>query len=444
MELRDILVTPAFLLIIYGVAYFVRPYVTDEVNRAYYFPALTAKIFGAIALGVVYQFYYDSGDTYMYHTYGSRFVWKAFFESPLDGLRVLFADSGNPGEMYRYTSQIYLFRDTNSYTVIRIAAIFDLITFSTYSATAALFAVFSFIGSWQFFLTFYKQFPHLHGRLALAAFFIPSVFFWGSGILKDTVILACLGIATHQLYLIFIRRKVRFVNILLLLVSLYLIFSIRKFVLQAYLPAVLLWLGASHIYFIQSIILRAMVVPFVVLVLITSGYFTVSKIGEDDDRYAIGRIAKTSRVTAYDIRYWSGRFAGSGYSLGELDGSFDGMLRLAPQAINVSLFRPYLWEVKNPLMLFSAVESLIMLLIVLLVIVRQRGRIFTRLAEPNILFALSFTLVFAFAIGVSTYNFGTLVRYKIPLLPFFTTALVIMLDGRARESLTGWNQLSNA
>lgn len=434
MELRDLLVTPVFLLLIYGVAFLARPYVTDEINRGYYFPALTAKIFGAIALGLVYQYYYGSGDTFMYHTYGSRLIWKAFIESPIDGLKLLFADTRNPGDVYQYASQIYLFRDANSYAVIRLAAIFDLLTFSTYSSTAALFAVLSFIGSWQFYLTFYKQFPHLHGRLAVAAFFIPSVFFWGSGVLKDSVTLACLGIATYQIYLIFLERKVRVFNVLLLLLSLYLIFSIRKFVLQAYLPSVLLWLGSSQVYRIHSVILRAMVVPFVVVVLVGSGYFTVTKIGEDDERYALGKLAKTSRVTAYDIRYWSGRFAGSGYSLGELDGSFESMLRLAPQAINVSLFRPYLWEVKNPLMLFSAVESFLILMVVLYVIVQQRSLLFSSLAKPNVLFALSFTIVFAFAIGVSTYNFGTLVRYKIPLMPFLVTALVLLLDYRKSET----------
>ncbi len=436
MELRDLLVTPIFLILVYGVAYFVRPYVSDETNRVYFFPALTAKIIGALALGAVYQFYYGSGDTFMYHTYGSRLVWDAFVESPLDGIKLLFASSKNPGDVYHYASQIYLFRDPNSYAVIRISALFDLITFSTYSATACLFAVFSFIGSWQFYLTFYKQFPSLHGRLAIAAFFIPSVFFWGSGILKDSITLGCLGIATYQIYTIFIERKVRWYNLIQLLASLFLIFSIRKFILQAYLPAVIVWVGASQIYQIRAVILRVMVVPFVIAILVGSAYYTVLKIGEDDDRYAVSRLATTARTTAYDIRYWSGRFAGSGYSLGELDGSFNSMIRLTPQAINVSLFRPYLWEVKNPLMVLSALESLVILGACLYVLGKKRARIFSVLSDPNILFALSFALVFAFAIGISTYNFGTLVRYKVPLLPFFVTALTLMANYRKRDKTT--------
>ncbi len=433
MELRDFLVTPAVIIVVYALAYWVRPYVSDEVNRVYYFPALTAKIVGAIALGIVYQFYYGSGDTFMYHTYGSRLVWNTFLESPLDGMKLFFANSKNPGDVYRYASQIYLFRDTNSYNVVRLATLFDFFTFSTYSATACLFAVFSFIGSWQFFLTFYKQFPNLHGRLAIAAFFIPSVFFWGSGILKDSITLGCLGIATFQIYVIFIRGKSRWYNVLQLLVSLLIIFSIRKFILQAYLPAVILWIGASQVYRIRMVILRVMVVPFVAAILVGSAYYTVLKIGEDDERYAVGKLATTARITAYDIRYWSGRFAGSGYSLGELDGSLNSMVRLAPQAINVSLFRPYLWEVKNVLMLLSALESAALLFACLYVMAKKRGLIFSVFSDPNVLFTISFALVFAFAIGVSTYNFGTLVRYKVPLLPFFVTALILISDYRKRE-----------
>lgn len=433
MDLRDFIVTPILLPLIYWVAYIIRPHVTDSVNRVYYFPALTVKLIGAVALGLVYQFYYGGGDTFMYHTYGSRVIWNAFMDSPSAGIDLLLADSNNPWDVYKYASQIYMFRDSNSYTIVKFAAIFDFITFSTYSATACLFAVLSFIGSWQFYLTFYKQYPRLHASLAVAAFFIPSVFFWGSGLLKDSVTLAFLGIATYQCYLLFIERKFRTVNFLLLIVSLYFLFSIRKFILQAYLPPVILWIGVSHFYRIRSVILRTLMIPFVAGLLMVSGYYTVVKIGEDDDKYAVTRLAETARVTAYDIRYWSGRYAGSGYSLGELDGSFNTMIRLAPQAINVSLFRPYIWEVRNPLMLLSALESLLLLLLCLYILAKKRLSIFASFSQANILFALAFSLVFAFAIGISTYNFGTLVRYKVPLLPFFVTALILLLDYSGKE-----------
>lgn len=439
MELRDLIVTPIVLLVIFVVAYLIRPFVTDDRNRLYFLPALGVKVAGAIALGIVYQFYYGTGDTFVYHNLGSRIIWNAFVESPATGVKLLFADNSNPGDIYRYASQIYFFRDPNSYMVVRIAFLLDLLTFSTYSATAALFAVISFIGSWQFYLTFYKQYPHLHGQLAIAAFFIPSVFFWGSGILKDSITLACLGIATYQIYTLFFEREIKLSSILLLLISLYLVFSIKKFILQAYLPMVILWLGASQIHQLRSVILRVMLVPFVAISLLVSGLFTVVKIGEDDDRYDVSKLANTARITAYDIRYWSGRFAGSGYSLGDLDGTVESMVRLAPQAINVSLYRPYLWEVHNPLMFMSALESLAFLIFSLVVLWRSKRYLFALMVDYNVLFCLAFSIVLAFAVGIATFNFGTLIRYKIPLLPFFSVALVLMQDGsRRREQTPGY------
>ena len=56
MEARDLLVTPIVLVLVYMVAYAVRPLATDSINRKYFIPALTLKIFGGIALGLVYQF----------------------------------------------------------------------------------------------------------------------------------------------------------------------------------------------------------------------------------------------------------------------------------------------------------------------------------------------------------------------------------------------------
>jgi hypothetical protein len=44
------------------------------------------------------------------------------------------------------------------------------------------------------------------------------------------------------------------------------------------------------------------------------------------------------------------------------------------------------------------------------------------------MFLLIFAIVFSFGVGVSTFNFGTLVRYKIPMLPFFVTALILIGD----------------
>lgn len=436
MELRDFIVTPIVLVLVYFVAYWLRPRFTDINTRRYFIPALTVRIIGAISVGFLYQFYYDGGDTFTYHTRGSAVIWQAFMDSPINGVRLLFAGTEQIPELFRYTKEMWFFGDLASYFVIRVAAVFDLLTFRTYSATAVLFAVLSFSGGWALYQVFYKRFTFIHLQLAIAALFVPSVFFWGSGIFKDTITLAALGWATYCFDRAVFQRKQLIVNTIFFLISVFVIFSIKMYILLCFMPALIIWVYSANIFPVRSIVFKAIFAPIVFVAFMGLGYWAVVIVSEDDPRYAVENLAKTAQITAYDIRYgWGARDGiGSGYELGKLDGTFGSMLRLMPEAINVSLFRPYLWEVRNPLMLLSAVESFFVLLLASIVLYKTRiVSIYKKGTMPIVLFCLAFSLVFAFAVGVSTYNFGTLMRYKIPLMPFFLCALLVILHLNSKK-----------
>jgi hypothetical protein len=429
LEIRDFIVTPIYFILFLILAYLVRPYLTDENTRRYFYPALLLKFFGAIGLGLIYQFYYEGGDTFNFHTGGSRIIWEAFFESPTAALSMIFSNGTHTPEYFNYSSRIYFFSDSPSFFVIRVAAIIDILTYSSYSATALFFAFYSFIGGWLLFLTFYKRYQYLHFWIAIGCLFIPSVFFWGSGILKDTLVMGGLGIILWALDGLLVERRVSIFKIALLILAIWSVFSLKKFILQAYLPSAIIWLYLSNLNQIKSAVLRLMVLPFVIVLSIVGAYYATIKIGENDKRYSVENLVKTSQITARDIRFQSGRLAGSGYELSEFfDGSLGSGLRLAPQAINVTLFRPYLWEVKNPLMLISALENLVFLLVTLYIVLRRGYGALGKIFNPEVAFCFTFSITYAFAVGVSTYNFGTLARYKIPLMPFYFVGLVILYD----------------
>jgi len=428
MELRDFIVTPLVILVVFAIGYKVRSWVTDGLTRRYFFPALALKIFGALALGVLYQFYYKGGDTINFHTNGSRFIWEAFLDSPIVGLKLLFSQGELAGDTFEYSSKIIFYLEPSSFFVVRVAAIFDLLTFSSYAGTAVLFAALSFSGMWALFMTFYLQAPHQHKWIALATLFIPSVVFWGSGIMKDTITLSALGFLTFTVYSIFINRNYSIKSFILMVLCIWIIFIVKKYILLCFLPAALLWVYSSRLQRVRSIVLKILIVPVVLIMLVLSAYYAVILVGKDDPRYSLDKIAETAQITAYDIGFYTGKDAGSGYDLGELDGTFEGMISLLPQAINVSLFRPYVWEVRNPLMILSALESLMLLGMTIYMFFRFRIRALKAILQPPVLFCLVFSLTFAFAVGVSTFNFGTLARYKIPLLPFYVLAITFILD----------------
>jgi len=424
VEPRDLIVTPIVIFLVYAAAYIIRPHVTDEINRKYFLPALTARIIGALALGFIYQFYYNGGDTFNYHTHGSRHIWEAFIESPATGFRLLFAEGQYGPGYWNYAEKIWYYRDPHSYFVIRIAAVFDLITFSSYSATAVLFSVLAFAGGWMMFLAFYERHRGAVKLLAISCLFVPSIIFWGSGILKDTLTVAFIGMATYCLSKI-IDKKIHLGYFLLMMFSLYCVYSIKKYVLISFLAGAFVWVTSAFFLKVGSTVLRILLIPFFVIFCIAASYYTVNRVTKDDTKYSLDKIAETAKITAYDIRYGWGKEGGSGYSLGELDGTMGTMLKLAPQAINVSLFRPYVWEVRNPLMAFTALESLMTLMLTLFVLFKIRLG-FIRHVHAEIIFCVVFALLFAFGVGISTYNFGTLARYKILLLPYYLTALGLL------------------
>ena len=119
------------------------------------------------------------------------------------------------------------------------------------------------------------------------------------------------------------------------------------------------------------------------------------------------------------------------------------MLKKAPEAINVALFRPYIWEARKIIVIPSALEAVFTLLFTLYVfftvgLFRTLRELFS---DPTVLFCLIFAIVFAFAVGFTSMNFGALARYKIPALPFYFSALVILLDSRNRKAtIANFNQ----
>ena len=433
MEVKDLIIAPIIALVIYAFAFVLRPYITYEENKKYFIPALTFKLIGAIALGALYQFYYGGGDTFGYFTHGAKHIFDAFYDEPRVALKLIFNTNDYQDGVYNYASRIWMYRDTTAYMVVRIAGVFAILTGGSYAGTALMFALVSFSGLWAMYMAFCKLFPNNVVGLAIAILFIPSTIFWGSGILKDSITFGMLGWSTAAvIHLLYWQRK-SLLWALILVLSLLLAFKIKEYIVLSFIPAAMIWAYFVLIRKVYNKMLKVLVAPFVItLAVIISGY-TIVKVGENSPRYAISALAETAKITAYDIGRWTGRNAGSRYDLGDLDGSLASMIRLAPAAINVSLFRPYLWEVRNPLMLLASLEGLTFLILSMIIIYRMFWFKINVLSSPAAWFSLVFSMTFAFAVGISTYNFGTLFRYKVPMMPFFAILLVLAWTSSQRQ-----------
>ncbi len=431
MGIKDLFITPIYLLLFTIIAYWIRPLVTTRETRKYFMPALLARFGGAIALGLIYQFYYGGGDTFNYFTHGSRWIWEAFMDDPMLGLSMFFESGGERVlTTHQYSQHIWYYKDVNSFFVVRITAFFDLLTFHSYTATALFFASFAFSGSWAMFSSIHKRYRFFNTKyLALVLLFVPSTIFWGSGILKDTITLGALGWLTWALINIIELNRRNLIFWLSIVINAWIIYNIKLYILICFLPLILIWVYWKRILSMKNTVMRVLIAPILLIIFISVGYLAVQQITNSNKQYSFDNLAEKVAITAYDIRYgWGARMGGDGgYDIGLPDGTLLGTLKLMPAAINVSLFRPYLWEVRNPLMLLAAFESTFLLILtVWLIIFKKRLMIVFR--EPFFLFCLTFAILFAFAVGVSTFNFGTLMRYKLPMMPFYLLVLLNLGD----------------
>jgi hypothetical protein len=400
-------------------------------------PGLYVKLGGAIFIGLIYQYYYGGGDTFNFFKH-SQIINSSLSDSFSTWWDLLLHKSvdDNP-KIYPFASRMQWYNAPSSYMVATIGAIFGLLNGTTYLPIALLFAYFSFTGIWAMYRTFVNLYPKLHKELAIAFLFIPSTFVWGSSVFKDTVCMFGLGWMIYCTFRIFVNRDFSFQNLFILALSFYLIAVVKIYILLAFLPALGLWLLLSYSQKIKEWSLRILVNISFVAIIISGFLFLSQRFANEMNEYSLENVAQTAATTRGWITYASGD-EGSAYDLGAFDPSLVGMLSKFPQAVVVTLFRPFLWEAKKIIVLLSALEALLFLYFTIKLIARKKAKIFSFIGrDPNLMFFLVFSLIFAFAVGISSYNFGALSRYKIPCLPFYAALLVVGLykDNKTSEKM---------
>jgi hypothetical protein len=427
LGLNDLLLTPIYLGLFYALAFAVRDKVTNVYTRPYFIPALTLKFVGAVALGLIYTFYYNGGDTINYYNQAS-IIYHAFGDSFTDGIKLLTTSGEYDPAIAKYTNQMYWFgRGSNEYFVLRAAGFFAVLDFNTYTVTGLFFALTSFSGIWAMYMTFAKIRPAIYKELAVAIFFIPSVFFWGSGLMKDSLCIGALGWIFYAFYRGAIEKRNLLKSFIIAFLAVVPIVSTKIYILLAFLPPALLWVVNENNARIRNSTVRLLVKPLFFAVGGALAFFAATRLTAGDERFDLDKIGERSKITSEYLYQVSVAQQGSAYNLGTLDGTLGGMVKLAPQAIFVSLFRPFLWEARNPVMLLSALEATYFIWFTISILYKNGVLRTLRLigTTPVLTLCFVFSLIFAFAVGTSTSNFGTLVRYKIPLMPFYLCGLLI-------------------
>src|SRR4029078_10458969 len=122
-------------------------------------------------------------------------------------------------------------------------------------------------------------------------------FFWGSGMLKDTVTFSEAGFFTFNFYMLFIKRKQVFYHSIGLVISAYVILQIKPYILFGFLPGCLLWLTNNIITRFGGSLPRAVATPVFILIAATTGYFLLNNLSDQLGDYSLERVLDKAVVS---------------------------------------------------------------------------------------------------------------------------------------------------
>jgi len=437
-DMWEWLALPIYMLLVFLLALMhQKRKVSQNPLYKYYTWGLFARIGGAIFFGLIYEYYYLAGDTFGYFM-GAVNMDKLLFHNPVGWFHNEFGASSYANYTYfdKETGYPlpYMYFDPRTFMVMRFINLLMIPALNSYLLATVIFAWFCYIGIWKMFLVFVHYYPKLTKQLAFGILFFPSVLFWGSGILKDTITLSCTGWIVYCIHSIFILRRKWLLHLIILLFNFYLVLVIKPYIIFALLPGSLMWIFSDKIYKIRNAAARVLIVPLIIVSCLGAGYFILSNLGSYLGKFSIDKVTTTAAVTQNDLK--QSYYQGHSFDIGLEDRSLTGMLKKSPEAFVAGIYRPFIWETGNFVMLLSGLENTFLILLTLWMLLRTSiFTIINRLfAEPILFFTITYSIFFAASVGLTTANFGAMARFKTAYIPFFVVAIFILLNKRLQHT----------
>lgn len=429
MNFIDFIFFFVYVAIFYIIFYFRRKRYKDPIVRKYHKQSFWIKVLGTFCF-CIFVLYISPGDTNgLYFPEGMNIA-KMILKDPSNLKLLLLNGKDFDQSLLLDISNSGYFNEESNYMVTKLVAVFSFFAFGKFMAINLIFSMISFTGTWRLFRFFYEQYPKMHKQFALAILYLPTFVFWSSGILKDPICTGALGWITYSMYSIFYTKNNLIRNLIILIIFSYLMISLKVYILVAYLPFFVLFLILRNVNLIKNVAVKILIVLVFFIGSILGFVKITNSIEGVLSKYASEGLSKG--IKNYQVNYQNqSDYVESNFSLGvEFDGSVSSLAKMAPAAVIATLFRPFLWESKKLSTLLSSLESLALMLFTLYVIKKVGVFGFLRniIKNPLVLYCFFYSLIFSLFVGATTLNFGTLVRYKIPGIPFYIISLFLILE----------------
>ncbi len=379
-------------------------------------------------MGLIYTFYYTdrlTADTFKFFD-DSKILFDAIYTHPTDYLRMLTGIGSNSHHLQPYYDTMTNWYDTfspfnDNRTMIRLNAFLRLFSMGYYYVHVTVVCFLSYIGIVALVKVFSREFPDNALEIFLTFLLLPSVLFWGSGLLKDSLVFFTFGLMVLAFdRVIYVKASTGAITYFLFTLFLLMITKFQVFLIS--LPLLTAWVITYKTKIKAFYSFTVISVLFFVLV------YRVSKMISELD---LVTLLVQKQEAFFKLAIASD--AGSLISIPVLKPEFLNLLLNAPVGFFTSLTRPFITDTGAILNTISAVENIVILVLGIYCIIKFNSKNISGKILP--VFCLFYTLYSFTLIGMITPVLGAIVRYKAQALPFLVILFLIIAHPLIKKQL---------
>ena len=416
----DYLITAVFVVISFTVIYKVKMYGARGISKHWFAGSFALKLLAAGVMVVIYQkSERNKADIFRFYD-DAKVLTEVATTEPVNYIKMITGIDGANPDLVKYYEQTNNWDYSegsqlvsNNRFIIRYLSVISLLTFGSYGGVLVITIFFAFTGLFWVFRFFYSRIPKKKWIIFFVVFFTPSLVFWTSGLLKESLLVSFIGLSLNCGGFALKGRQSVF-RLIIFSIALFFIFQLRAITAVLWILMILPFIW-NHFRPKQ----RAFISYFIFF------FIAISFASESDKIMTNGVyeiiIQKKEAFTQMALESQSGSFI----SAAKLEPNTLSFIKNAPSALMTVLFRPFPWEAKGIMMWVATFENILLLIAIIFTLIFFNRK----MSNYNLLwFSIIFAIFYMVIIGLSVPVLGAVSRYRVIPLLFFELGLIQVLD----------------
>ncbi|HLK31394.1 MAG TPA: hypothetical protein VKT28_22635 [Puia sp.] len=381
------------------------------------------KVLLGCAYGYIFFKFYKGDDTWMNH-FDSLVQYQKLIHHPVDFAKDFLPYSAFSASNNFWQGIQYYIWDLEFYSTTKLLSFFNIFSRGNYYINVLFFDSITIIGLLLLYKLIEKKISNKK-ILIVVLFFMPLTTFWLSGIRTEGLILLLLSATIYYSNKWFNEQK-KPAYFLIALIGLIGCIILRAQMLFVFMPAffslTLSWKKPEKgVYYFGAIYAACIIIFF-------SGIF----------------ISPENNLSMPVIKRQQEFFrlhGNTSYKLDSLRPSVTSFAKVLPQAFSNTFLRPFVWEAKGALQIFTAIDIIMFWLLLLIAVFYRKKNWREILNQPLFLFFVFYGVSQIVFIGYIVPFPGAIVRYKSIAELFLLLSLTFISDYNRLSGLFQKNDL---